>query len=293
MELRSYRYFWTIAEYGNITKAAQALHITQPTLSRQLKEMEEELATPLFIRENKRLVLTDAGRYLKQRAEEIIELTERTEQEFLHQRQELFSGHISIGCIEGDNSDTLAMILEEFLSDYPQITFNIFSNTSDEISDKLDAGLLDVAILIEPVPTEKYHRLPLPRKEVWGIWVDQTAFISQNEVLKPKDIIGLPLIMPQRPEPQKLLADWAGTTVEELNIRGNFNLSFNVFSLVENHIGAAFGISGVELHHRTGSTKFIPLDPPISTHSVFVWKKHRVNSAVVDAFIKRMQESFQ
>ncbi len=140
MELRVLRYFYTIAEQGNISQAAAVLHITQPTLSRQLKELEDELKTQLFIRNKRQLTLTDAGLFLKSRAEEILQLTQQTTQEFEDRRSELFSGHISIGCVEADNSDTLAMILEDFVADYPQVTFDIFSGNSEIITDRLDKG---------------------------------------------------------------------------------------------------------------------------------------------------------
>ena len=165
MDFRLLKYFWTIAEEGTVSRAADILHITQPTLSRQLKELEEELGTELFVREKKKMILTEAGLFLKSRAEEILSLTNQTKQEFESRRNQLFSGHISIGCVEADNSDTLATILEELVSDYPQVTFHIFSGTSDDITEKLDKGLIDLAILLEPISLDKYESLTLPRTE--------------------------------------------------------------------------------------------------------------------------------
>lgn len=293
MELRHYRYFWTIAVEGTISKAATRLNITQPTLSRQLKEMEAELGVELFQREKKQLVLTPAGHYLKERAEEILSLAEKTEQEFLDQRQELFSGHLTIGCVEADNSDTLAMILEEFLNDYPQVTFSIFSSTSDEITTKLDMGLLDVAVLLQPVAAEKYEQLLLPRKETWGLLVGKGTFLAEKAVITPADIPGVPLLLPRRPETQALLAAWSGLAVANLNVRGNFNLIFNAFSLVENHVAAAFAIRGAATYHHSEQCKFVPLSPSIETQCVFVWKGNRAYTPVVREFIKRMNHAFK
>lgn len=133
MEIRVLRYFWTIAEENYVSKAAEQLHITQPTLSRQLRELETELGTELFTREKNRLKLTEAGLFLKSRAEKILSITQRTEQEFEDQKKLLFSGNISVGCVEADNSDTLSMMLEEFVADYPEVTFNIYTATGDDI----------------------------------------------------------------------------------------------------------------------------------------------------------------
>ncbi|WP_010014772.1 LysR family transcriptional regulator, partial [Loigolactobacillus coryniformis] len=144
---------------GTVSRAAQVLHITQPTLSRQLKELEADLDTELFTRQKNRLQLTEAGLFLKSRAEEILELTAQTQQEFLARKKQLFSGHISIGCVEADNSDTMSLMLEEFIADYPAVTFNIYTETGDDIVERLDKGLIDLAILLEPINTEKYHKI--------------------------------------------------------------------------------------------------------------------------------------
>lgn len=293
MELRTYRYFWTIAEQGNISRAARQLNITQPTLSRQLKEIEEELGVELFRREKKHLVLTEAGHFLKDRAQEILALADKTEQEFLNQQKDLMGGHLAIGCVEADNSDTLAMMLEEFVSEYPQVTFSIFSSTSEEISEKLDLGLLDMAILIHPVPVEKYESLELPRKEKWGLLVETGTFLAQKETITPEDIKGVPLLISRRKEVRDFVADWAGCDIDQLNIRGTYNLIFNVFSLVENHVASALIIRGATVHHRSDSCKFIPLEPAVETNCVFVWKKNTVFSPAVREFIKRMNYAFK
>ncbi|MFB4473517.1 LysR family transcriptional regulator [Virgibacillus necropolis] len=244
MEIRVLRYFWTIAEEGSISRAAELLHITQPTLSRQLRELEEELGTELFYRENKQMTLTEAGVFLKDRAQEILSLTDQTEQAFMDQKKQLFSGHISIGCVEADNSDTLAMMLGEMVRDYPQVTFHIFSGTSDDITEKLDKGLIDLAVLLEPIPTDKYERIILPRTEKWGLLVSNESFLAQKKKMVPEDLIGVPLLCSARKEVQKMIADWMNVSIEQMNIVGTYNLIFNVFSLVENRVGSALTIDG-------------------------------------------------
>lgn len=293
MELRLLRYFYTIAEEETISQAAEVLHITQPTLSRQLKELEDELGTELFIREKRKMSLTEAGRFLKSRAEEILNLAEQTEREFEDRRKQLFSGHFTIGCVEADNSDTLALMLEEFVSDYPEVHFHIHSGTGDDITDRLDKGLLDLAILLEPVATEKYERIRLPRKEKWGLLLSTDSFLANKQILRKEDVNGVPLLISQRPEVLNLFSKWLAIPASELPIVGTFNLIFNVFSLVENRVGSALTIEGVVSHRELAGIKFIPLEPPIETNCVLVWKKNRVSSPVVLELISRFRNAFQ
>ncbi|KRK96764.1 LysR family transcriptional regulator [Levilactobacillus acidifarinae DSM 19394] len=266
--------------------------MTQPTLSRQLKELETQLGTPLFERQSKGLVLTEAGLFLKSRAAEILQLTQQTEQEFANRQQQLFSGHVAVGCVEADNSDTLAMMLEDFVSDYPQVTFHIFSSASDIITDQLDKGLIDLAILLEPVNTDKYATLTLPRTETWGLLVAADAFLAQQASVAPSDLAGMPLMISNRPEVQRLLTDWSGLTREQLNIVGTYNLSFNVLPLVAHQVAAALMIAGAVTNRQPAETRFIPLKPAIQTNCVLVWRKDRVLTPVVTEFIHYFQDAF-
>lgn len=293
MELRVLRYFLTIAEEGNISRAAELLHITQPTLSRQIKDFEEKLGVALFLRDKKRMILTEAGLLLKDRAQEILSLADKTEQEFMDQKKQLFSGHISIGCVEADNSTTLAVMLEEFISDYPQVTFNIFSGKGDDITEKLDKGLIDLAVLLEPVSAEKYERIVLPRTEKWGLLVEKGSFLAKQQVIVPEDLLGIPLLCSERKEVQELLAAWMGIPVEKLNIVGTLNLIFNILPLVEKQIGSALTIEGVTRYQHSEKLAFIPLSPPIETNCVVAWKKNRLFSPVVQKFVNRLKDAYQ
>lgn len=292
MELRLLKYFYTIAEEETISQAAEVLHITQPTLSRQLKELEEELGTELFLREKRKMVLTEAGRFLKSRAEEILYLTEQTQQEFEDRRKQLFSGHFSIGCVEADNSDTLAMMLEEFISDYPEVHFHIQSGTGDDIKERLDKGLLDLAIVLEPADTEKYKKIILPRKEKWGILVSADSFLAQKSELTKEELKGVPLLISQRAEVQNMFSEWLGTEPADLSIVGTYNLIFNIFSLVENRVGSALTIEGAITNRKQETMKFLPLAPVVETSCVLIWKKNRILSPVVTEFIDRFNYAF-
>ncbi|WP_420222984.1 LysR family transcriptional regulator [Pediococcus acidilactici] len=293
MEIRTLKYFWTIAEEGTISGAAETLHITQPTLSRQLRELENELGTALFIRGRRKLQLTEAGLFLKTRAEEILQLTQQTSREFENRRKQLFSGHVAIGCVEADNSDTLALILEDFVQDYPQVTFTIYSGTSDDITTRLDKGLLDVAILLKPIETEKYGEITLPRTERWGLLVAKDSFLARKKAIHPTDLWGMPLFIARRPEVQQLLAEWSGIAYNQLRIVGNFNLSFNILALVKRQVGHAFGIEGAISQTNPDGIKFLPLDPEIKTNCVLVWRKERRHSSVVNQFIDYFRDAFK
>lgn len=292
MEIRLLRYFWAVAQEGNISRASRILNITQPTLSRQIKELEERIGAPLFHREKNRLSLTKDGYFLKERAEEILALDEKLEQAFSAQRNEQLSGTISIGCVEADNSDTVAMLLEELISDYPQIQFNLVTGTSDDISDRLEKGILDLAILLEPVILNEVETLVLPREERWGFLVSKEMFIAEKEFLKPEDIKGLPILCSNRSEVQNLLSDWSGESLDQLNIVGNFNLIFNVLPLVNHKVGAALSVEGAILDRRLEEAVFIPLQPSVKTHCVLVWKK-RVQTPAVQELINRFNHAFK
>lgn len=291
MEIRMLRYFLTVAAEQNISQAARVLHITQPTLSRQIKEFEEKLGTDLFIRENKKMFLTESGMLLKKRAEEILLLNDKIDQEFLNKRQGFLSGHISIGCVEADNSDTLAMFLEELIADHPQITFNIFSGTSDDIVEKLDKGLLDVALLLEPVSTEKYDKVILPRQERWGLLVSNESFLGNKNHITVDELVGIPLLCSSRLDVQNMFYSWAKLEEKELNIIGTFNLIFNVFSLVENRIGSALTIEGAISNRKSEGVKFLPLVPEIKTNCVLVWKKNAILSPTVHKLIETFKHA--
>lgn len=292
MEIRTLKYFWTIAEEGTISKAAKALHITQPTLSRQLRELENELGTSLFIRGRRKLQLTDAGLFLKTRAEEILQLTQQTNLEFENRRKQLFSGRIAIGCVEADNSDTLALILEKFVQDYPQVTFTVYSGTSDDITTRLDKGLLDVAVLLKPVATEKYGEITLPRTERWGLLVSKDSSWAKKNAIQPADLREMPLFIAQRPEVRQLVTKWSGIDYAQLKVVGNFNLIFNVLALVKRQVGQAFGIEGATAQIRPEGVKFIPLQPEVKTNCVLVWRRERNLTLAVNEFINYFKDAF-
>jgi len=293
MEIRVLKYFHTIAEVGTISHAAQLLNITQPTLSRQLKDLEEELGTQLFTREKNRMELTEAGYFLKSRAEELLAISEQTLEDFQSRKGELFSGHLNIGSVEADNSDTLAMILEEFLSDFPQVTFHIQTGTSPELIEQLDKGLLDVAILLEPTDVHKYEKLVLPHAEKWGFATHKSSPLSKKTWIEPHDVQGIPMLLAQRKSIQDLICQWGNFQIDDLNVIGTYNWIANVDRLVENKVGSLITIEAALSNRKTENIVFIPLKPEMKTNCVLVWKKSRVLSLVAKEFVERFKYAFE
>lgn len=292
MEIRLLKYFWTVAEVGTVSGAAEVLHITQPTLSRQLQALADELDTPLFVREHNRLVLTKAGVFLKSRAAEILALTQQTEQEFIDQKHAAISGNLRIGCVEADNSDTMAEILEELVQDNPAVTFTVITGDGAQISEQLDKGLLDVAILIEPIDTAKYNTLRLPRAERWGILTSAQSPLARKQEIHPADLQGVPLMLSHRPLVEAMLNEWAGTNAGQLRVVGRYNLNFNIQPLIERQIGSALSIQGVTQDIDPSKLKFVPLAPALTTHCVLTWRKERVVTPLVSEYLRRFQAAF-
>lgn len=291
MEIRTLRYFLIVIEEQSITQAAKVLHITQPTLSRQIRELEEDLGADLFVRENNKLFLTKFGILLKRRAEEILTIHDKTEQEFASQSQELLSGNISIGSVEAENSDTIAMFLEEMVAEHPQVNFDIFSSTGDNILERLDKGVLDLGLLLEPISTEKYEKIIFPRQERWGILVSTDSYLANQDYLNVEDLVGLPLIIPSRTAIKNMFFSWPGID-KQLNIIGTYNLIFNVFSLVENKVGFALTIEGAVKNRMLNTLKFLPIFPEIKTNCVLAWRKNNMLSPTIDTFLEKIKHAF-
>ncbi|WP_390409577.1 LysR family transcriptional regulator [Lacticaseibacillus jixiensis] len=293
MELRLLEYFLAIDAAGSISQAALRLHITQPTLSRQLKGLEAELGAPLFTRDHHGLTLTQAGLYLKSRAQEILTLTQQTQQSFIDRRQELFSGHLTIGAVEADSSHMLARKLAAFTATYPAVTFDLFTGTSDDLFDRLDKGLIDLALLLEPVNADKYDHLTLAHTERWGLVASVNDPKAAQEVITPADLPQIPLIISSRSAVQQLLADWAQLDLDQLKIAGHFNLIFNILPLVQQGVGAALTIEGVIDLHNHNSVRFIPFSPQVQTHTVLAWRKNRLQTPITTAFINHFKDLSQ
>lgn len=286
MELRVLNYFLMAAREENITKAAQLLHVTQPILSRQLMQLEEELGVKLFQRSNHCIILTEEGMLLKRRAQELISLAEKTRQDLMQKDAEL-TGELSIGCGELQSLDFLAKLLARFQTEHPLIQISIFSGNADSIKERIENGLLDMGLVPEPVDMTKYAFLHVPQKETWGVLVHKDSELAGKQAVSPSDLLHVPLMISNRNLVQGFIANWFGGDFDDLHIVGRYNLLYNAAILVRNKIGAAVCI---KLDCSYDDTCFIPFSPSMESGSVLVWKKDQMTSPTTAAFLEYSQK---
>ena len=281
MELRVLKYFLMTAREENITHAAELLHITQPTLSRQLIQLEEELGVKLFQRSKHRIILTEDGMLLRRRAEEIVALTEKTMEDMQHKTSQL-TGKISIGSGELKSSRFLAELIASFHSEHPEVQFEIYSGQSDNIKERIDHGILDMGLLVEPVDISKYNFVRTPFKERWGALVNENSELAGKEEVSPEELSCFPVILSQREMVQNELLNWFGEYADGLQRVASGNLLYNIAELAKCHLG---NVVTLELNCSYDGLRFIPLRPALESGTVLVWKKTQVFSPAGNAFI--------
>ena len=282
MEFRTLKYFLTVAREENITKAANLLHLTQPTLSRQLMQLEEELGVQLFRRSKHHIILTEEGMLLRRRAEEIVALADKTKDDLQH-REEQLTGTIAVGSGELQSSRFLTQLLTAFQEKNPLVRFAIYSGNSDNIKERIERGLLDVGLLQEPVDISKYSFVRTPCREQWGVLVRDDSELAARENVSPAELASVPLILPERESVQNELFNWFGSYAEGLHITATGNLLYNLASLVRASGGSVLTLN---LDCTYEGLRFIPLSPPLESNTVLVWKKAQTFSAAAAALIK-------
>ncbi len=287
MEIRVLRYFLTVVREESITKAAEALHITQPTLSRQLSQMEEELGIKLFERGSRKIGLTNEGILLRRRAEEIVQLVDKTEEELAWQDEQV-EGKISIGCGEIASVQLLPELFRTFREKYPRVSFDIFTATADLVKEQMDKGLLDIGLLLEPVDMEKYDYIRLTMKENWVVLMHPESPLAEKEAVKAEDLLDMPLILPRRMNVQSELASWFGDSYKKLNVIFTSNLSTNGAIMVKNGLAYSLVIEGAAFWDQTKVT-YRPLSPPLTATSVLAWKRGQPFSTAATKFISHMK----
>ena len=286
MELRVLRYFLMVAREENITRAAELLHITQPTLSRQLMQLEEELGAKLFRRSNHSIHLTEDGMLLKRRAQELLQLADKTKNEFGQDREEI-SGNIVIGSGETSSVRELAEIISAFQAKYPTVQYDLYTANADDIKERLDKGLLDIGLLTEPVDVSRYNFIRLKQKEKWGVLVRNDSELSHKSVVTPEDLWETPIFLPQRALVKNELEGWFGDIYNRIHVAGTYNLINNAAVMVEKKIGVAFCF---QLQNRFDGLTHIPLYPHIEIGAVLVWGKSQIVSHTMYRFLQFIKE---
>lgn len=290
MDLRLLEYFLAVARAGNITKAAEQLHVTQPTISRQLTELEDMLGVSLMIRGKRQVTLTDAGVLFQQRASDILTLMEKTQRD-LSEQSDLVGGTVALGCVETSASRMLPEVLAEFSHRHPGVHYEIYSADGDDIREKLDRGDLDFGILLEPVEAAKYDYIRLPYWETWGVVMKETDPLAGKETISREDLLTIPLSLPRREIVQDQIAGWFGVGREQLHAFAGHNLLSNAALLVEAGLGYVVCVSGAfDIHGECGLC-FRPFTPERTTGHVLAWKKNRVFHPAASYFRDYIRET--
>lgn len=288
IETRLLYYFLTVAKEQNITNAAKSLHITQPTLSRQMILLEEEIGTKLFLRGSRSLVLTNEGLLLRRRAEEILELVEKTEEE-LSTQEERIEGIISIGCGELASVKLLSEMIAGFHEKYPQVVFDVYTANADQIKHRMDEGLTDIGLLLEPAETERYEYIRMPIKERWTAVMPSSVPLAKREYVTAKDLANIPVIMPSRQKVYHEVANWFGDSYERLKMTGVSNLSTNAALLVQAGIGYALIVEGALPFLECSEICMVPLYPELTATSILAWKRGQPFSAATMRFLEHIK----
>ena len=290
MEVRVLRYFLEVARERNISKAAKHLHISQPTLSKQLKDLEQELDKKLFVRTNYFIKLTEEGMLLKKRAEEILELVDKTTDEF-KALDEINGGDIHIGCAESKDLQSFIHILKQLQSHYPHIRFHLYSSATDAVDERLDRGLLDFAIIAQDVDSTKYNFLKIPSANQWGIIARKDMPLAHKEKIYIQDLLDVPLIC-SRQSLQADLPKWLGDQQDQLNIIATYDLAYNASLMVKEKMGYVLTFNHLIYTGHDSELCFRPLEPTLESPMYIVWKKYQVFSPVAELLLKELQKSY-
>lgn len=289
MELRVLRYFLAVAQKRNITKAAQELLISQPTLSKQLADLEDELGVQLFIRGHRQITLTDEGEYLQTRAREITQLAEQTALNI--KGQEVISGTISIGAGESIAMERIMRVLSEIIKDYPDVKVRLISGNADEMETTLQHGSIDFAVLMANRSLDNYHHLQIPESDRWGLVMRKDDSLANKAEISPEDLADLPLLMSEQAIEEHRFQSWWGNLDRKMNIIGTYSLVFNAQLMVAQ--GSAYLVTFDHLINNANNSQltFRPLAPALTETTNVIWKKNVTQSKAAQLFIKRLMAS--
>jgi len=289
MELRVLQYFLAVTQEQSISGAAEFLHLSQPTLSRQLKDMEEELGKQLLIRGNRKVTLTEEGMILRKRAEEIMELVKKTERE-ISLSDEMIAGDIYLGAGETDGIRLLAQAAQKLQYDYPMIHFHIISGDSATVIEQLDKGLIDFGILFGKIDTTKYEFLNVPFKDTWGVLMRRDSPLALKQSITAEDLQDKPLILSRQAFQNQDFQTFFKCDKEKLNIVATYNLLFNGSIMVEEGMGYAVCFDKIIHISYNSNLCFKPIEPKLEATMNIVWKKYQILTKAAEKFLLKLQE---
>ena len=288
MELRVLQYFLAVAREQNISAAAQSLHLSQPTLSRQLRDMEEELGKQLFIRGSRRITLTDEGMILRKRAEEILDLVKKTETEIAVTDSSI-SGDVYIGAGETEGVHFLTKAARLLQQDHPDVRFHIASGDTTDVTDDLDKGLIDFGLLFDPVDKSRYEYLRLPFQDSYGVLMRRDSELASKDAITPEDLWDKPLIWNRNTRDDSPLTAWLRRDLSQVHNAATYNLLFNGSLMVKDGLGYAFSLENV-INTTDSDLCFKPLSPALKANMSIVWKKYQIFSKPAEKFLIKLQE---
>lgn len=290
MEIRVLRYFLEVAREGNVTHAAQRLHISQPTLSRQIKELEEELGKKLFTRSNYSVKLTEEGMLLRKRAEDILDMTDKTLAEF-RAMDEVNGGDIHIGCAESNGIAPFIRVIQTLQKEYPRIRYHFYSSGTEAVNERLDRGLLDFAIIVQEADPSKYNYLRIPASDQWGLIMRRDSPLAQHSCIHLHDLLDIPLILSRQAMGEEM-PRWFGETQDKLNIVATYDLLFNTSVMVREGFGYVLGFDGLVYTGPDSDLCFRPLEPALTSPMYIIWKKYQVFSPAAALLLQEIKSVF-
>ncbi len=288
MELRVLKYFLAVAREQNITAAAESLHVTQPTLSKQLMDLETDLGCKLFERGKRKITLTEEGVFLRQRAQEIVDLAEKTEAAFVS-THETVTGDVYIGCGETQGMRGIIKIMKLMQETHPDVRFHLYSGNDEDVSERLETGLVDFGLFVGSTRLEKYDYIKLPVHDVWGLLLRKDDPLAKQEGIRPKDLENVPLLCSRQALAHNEFSGWLGKDFSKLRIRSTHNLLFNASLMVEEGLGCALAIEGL-VNTADRNLTFRPFEPAVKADLVFARKKYRVLSKAAELFLQYLQK---
>lgn len=290
MDLRVLNYFLLTAREENVTRAALLLNITQPTLSRQLKQLEEELGVKLFKRSDHSIHLTDEGMLFRRRAQELVSLAEKAKSELIQENQ-VISGKISIGCGETSSVKELAHLMNEFQIANPKVKFELYSSNNEDIKERMERGHLDLGLLLEPVNITNYSFIRMNTKEQWGVLVHQDSELATYPVIRPGELVGTLVITYHMNTPvHNELASWSGDYAKEMDFSATYNALYNAVIVAREKKGAVICL---KLDSHYDQMKFIAFEPKLELNTVLAWKEYEMQSKATQMFIEHIKKKYK
>ncbi len=290
MEIRTLRYFLAVAREENMTRAAEQLHLTQPTLSKALKALEEELGKKLFTRHSFSIRLTDEGVLLRNRAEDLVSMADKITQEFVT-LDDITGGDIYLGLAESYQIRTLARAIKEFRGQYPDLRYHITSGDTEQVTEKLDQGLLDFSVLAEMPDAAKYDSLVFPQADVWGLVFPADDPLAAKKAVTADDLMGLPLFCSEQSW-QKDIPRWCGNRMRDLRLEGSFRLSYNGSMFAREGLGYLLTFDRLIDTSPASGLVFRPLSPKLENRLYLIWKKYQSLSPIAERFLEHVKASF-